>query len=198
MITSYDIGSLAARVKLTVLATRSGGVIRSGLVWRLKGSNQEYTSQAAQPILDIPAGEYMISLTYTGKIHELSTVTVAKNTLTDLLFTLADAGEYQPDGYHAEFDATQNFERRLSDRQDQERFGHAELPLHDPNVPKGDQGVHFQDHPLLNTAQFDGMEAKVNPQPSENEEASEKTLELILQHQNELKNNPNSTPKLTR
>lgn len=189
MIITHDIGSLAARIKLTALAAREGGVIRSGLEWRLKGSNQEHVSQVALPVLDLPAGDYAISLSYKGKIHELSRVSLAKNTLTDLLFSLAD---------EADFDSTQNFERRLADRQAQERFGHAELPLHAPNAPKGDQGVQFQGHPLLNTAQFDGMEAKVNPQPSENEEASEKTLELILQQQNQLRNNPNSTPKLTR
>lgn len=189
MIITHDIGSLAARIKLTVLAARDGGVIRSGLEWRLKGLNQEYTSQAAQPVLDLPAGEYAISLAYKGKTHEFPKAQLTKNTLTDLLYSLAD---------EVDFDASQNFDRRSADRHDQERFGHAELPLHDPNAPKGDQGVQFQGHPLLNTAQFDGMEAKVNPQPSENEEASEKTLELILQQQNQLQNNPNSIPKLTR
>ncbi len=189
MIITYDIGSLAARIKLTALAARDGGVIRSGLEWRLKGPNQAYTSLEAQPVLDLPAGEYEISLSYKGRTHELSTVKLAQNTLTDLLFSLAD---------EVEFDTTQNFDRRLADRHDQERFGHAELPLHDPNTAKGDQGIQFQGHPLLNTAQFDGMEAKISPQPDKNEEASEKTLELILQHQNALKNNPNSTPKLTR
>lgn len=189
MITTHDIGSLAARVKLTALAAHEGGVIRGGLEWRLKGPNQAYNSLEAQPTLDLPAGEYEISLIYKNRTHELATVKLAKNTLTDLVFSLTD---------EVEFDAGQNFDRRVADRYEQERFGHAELPLHDPNAPKGEQGVQFQGHPLLNTAQFDGMEAKVNPQPSENEEASEKTLELILQKQNQLQNNPNSAPKLTR
>lgn len=190
MIITHDIGSLAARVKLTALAAREGGVIRSGLEWRLKGPSQEYTSREAQPVLDLPAGEYAISLTYKNRTHELATVQLAKNTLTDLVFSLAD---------EVEFDTTQNFDRRLADRQAQERFGHAELPLHDPNAPKGDQpGVQFQGHPLLNTAQFDGMEAKISPQPDKNEEASERTLEHILQKQAALQNNPHSAPKLTR
>lgn len=189
MIITYDIGSLAARIKLTALAARDGGVIRSGLEWRLKGSNQGYTSLEAQPVLDLPAGEYQVGLVYKNRTYEFSSYRLAKNTLTDLVFSLVD---------EVEFDTTQNFDRRLADRQAQERFGHAELPLHDPNAPKGDQGVHFQGHPLLNTAQFDGMEAKISPQPDKNEEASEKTIELVLQKQAALQNNPNSAPKLTR
>ncbi len=203
MIVTHNIGILSARIRLVALKVRHGGVLRQGLDWRLisKGAlaaNQEplYASQQAQPTLDIPAGTYDIELTYRDKLYCLAQdVELKQNTHTDAVFVLDAAGEYeQESGYHINFDEGLDYERRVAERESQQKFAEATMPLRDPHQPKGDHGVQFQGHPLLNSAQFDGMEAKVNPQPSENEDANAKSAQLILQKQAQLQHANVSAP----
>lgn len=195
MVTTYHIGSIVARLKLTALRARHGEVIRDGLSWRLTSQGNrsaEYKQDEAQPEMGLPEGAYQIEATYNNKTYLLAkSVFLAKNTLTDFVFILDLAGEI------GAFEAEKDYFRRELDRKAQQKFGLHSSPLHDPNRPKMPGGG-LPGHPLLNTAQFDGMEPKINPQPSENEQATAKTIELQLQKQQALQHGAHSTPILTR
>ncbi len=194
MIVTYNIGSLAARLKLAGINYLNGGVIQHDLSWRVQRLGEDalphtdavYESDRAQVVFDIASGNYRIVAIYQGEEIDCGEVVLKKNTLTDCVFIFNQAGEMGADGdYFADPDVDVEYERRKVERSEQSSFGPADLPVRDPNPisPEG-QGEGFQSHPLLkNSAQFDGVEANMTVQPSENRQAVEMTLQNQLQNQ---------------
>jgi len=196
VIVTYNIGIIAARVKLTAIQGLHGGVLHAGVRWTIArigkpAANQqgEYVSENPQTQLDVLDGSYKVSAHYQEEDFELGQLVLEKNTLTDAVFILKKSGEYNAEeGYYSDIDELIEHGRRGDDRSEQAKHGNATTPLREPysNDQQGDLGAGQQvkAHPLLkNSAQFDGMEDKVNPEPSENNEAFEKGLELQRQAQ---------------
>lgn len=202
MTVTYNIGSLAACVQLTAVAGWHGNIIRAGLQWQLLArsaltANQptRYVSESSPARFDLPEGTYNLQVFYQNNTHDFGEYTFKKNTLTDLMFVLHDANRFDSEeGYYADYDPLQEYARRVEQRGEQAKYGNATTPLTDPYRPEAGEKSGYIAHPLLQNAQFDGIEPKVNPQPSENHDAIAKELEL--QHQSRPR--PDATPKPSR
>ena len=189
MIVTYNTASPAAQIQLALLKSLSGEVIHAGLKWELQGK-QTYTSNEAQPTLEALPGTYKIKATYEKQTHELGELELAQRTLTNVVFSLNVTGRFEEGGeYFSDYDAVQENERRQQERVDQSQFGISTTPLKDPYA-RDDQGNQFATHPLLQNAQFDGMENNVKPVPEDNTVAVQKSYDHQLANQNK----PGTTP----
>jgi len=198
MIITYNIGILGAGLKLTGLASLQGQVIQHGLQWQLHRISDRpeqekiVISEEAQALFTVTADLYHIYAIYRGETIDCGEVQLAQNTLTDAIFVFE---HIDVDGdFFAEFSNVQDFNRRVSEREQQlDKYGAATLPLRDPNLnlPPGENSIPA--HPLLkDSVQFDGVPPDVRPEPSQNEMA----LQLTLAAQNNLTTAP--TPSLNR
>ncbi len=207
---SYNIGSLHAELRLTAVSA-SGLVLREGLRWQLipvqvtARAEKEYVSEEAQPLFQVPQGNYAVLVTHGDREIKVEDIHLERNARTDLVI-LIDLGErdketnYYPD--EVEFDGLSEYERRSQDREDQRVYALSEGEIKDPYRQKNDSGNAIPAHPLLaEAAQFDGVGPENTPLPDQNPD-SEKNLEL--QYANQLQNNltnssaPTSAPTLSR
>lgn len=200
-IVTYDIGILGAQIKLTALSSKQGHILREGCSWELKKlekNNQEeakvYAMEAAQHSMIVPAGRYAIHFIRDSQDKQgcLSEVELKQNTLTDIVFIFEDSSI--EDEYFADHDDNDDFSRRQQERDDQSIYGGATLPLRDPNAPKGEMGVEFMAHPLLQTTQFDGIPPDMRADPHENHMA----LQLTLQNKLAASASPSVSPNISR
>jgi len=209
MTTTYNIGSLAAHLKLAAIHTRHGNVIREGLVWQLKPAKKNspaeiFISEEAQPLFQIIEGKYSLSVLHDQKTIKLGEIYLEKNTLTDLIFLLHAQGRDDPNEEYFisdEIDTASEYERRQLERKGERQFGATDNPLHHPSQfqQSGELASAMntiQAHPLLaNKTQFDGIADNLRDDPRTNEEAIEKTLTLAYQKQ--LQAQPGMTPGIT-
>ncbi|OGO90756.1 MAG: hypothetical protein A3F10_06710 [Coxiella sp. RIFCSPHIGHO2_12_FULL_42_15] len=199
MIVTHNIGSLAAELKLTLLSSISGFVVREHLQWQL----QSFSSTKKMDISDDPIvlfsvteGEYSIVALYQGERFEFGAVSLAKNTRTDMVFILANGAVRSSEDYFSDYDALVDFSRRQQERELQSKFGFATLPLRNPHHQiQGDYGSQIMAHPLLqDSTQFDGVPPDIRPDASENTQA----LQLTLAQRLAAAPGPTTTPSLTR
>ena len=194
MIITYNIGSLAAELKVMLLSSISGLAIRQGLCWQLHAVSKpdKVVAEKSEPIplFSITEGEYTILAVYQDSLLMLGSVKLAKNTRTDMVFMLVDGLIQSSEDYFCEYDAKEWFACRQQERELQSTHGFATLPLRDPSTHmQGDYGSQLQAHPLLRDAvQFDGVPPSIRPDPSENKEALQLTLAQRLMQ------TPNATP----
>ena len=182
MIITYQIGSLAAELKVMLLSSVNGLAVRQGLTWQLRpvsnSNNPMLETDQAIGFFSMTEGEYAIAALYQGELLELGQVMLLKNTRTDIVFILADGAIRSSEDYFFEYDAKEWFACRQQERELQSVHGFATLPLRDPSMQmQGDYGSQLQAHPLLRDAvQFDGVPPSIRPDPSENKEALQLTL----------------------
>lgn len=203
MVTSYNTHSPSAQIKLTAIRAGHGGLIHDGLAWKLtptqgaEGIQQPvYHSDDAQAELTIVPGEYQIHATYQQKEIDCGAESFEKNTAKDLVFVLNTEDFFDADRqYSAETDSFLEYDRRRADREFEIPLGEIVTPVKDPNKKSG-LGSQIAAHPLLSQeAQFDGMPPEITPDPTENEEATQKAeLQLQQQLQNQAQPGPSVSP----
>lgn len=199
MITTYNAGLLAAQLKLTLLASINGLVIREDLQWQLcsLASNKIHTSDHGIALFSVAEGEYIISATYQSETLDFGQVKLLKNTRTDMVFILSKRTVTTSDDYFSDYDPIEDHARRQQERNLQsDRHGFAEMPLRQvDNQSQGELGSGYPPHPLLTDAkQFDGVPPNIRPDPSENTEA----LQLTLAHKLAAAPSAATTPSLSR
>lgn len=173
-------------LKLMLLQSLHGRVVRTGLVWRVStiGASvpaQTWHSDQAFATFTLPAGRYAITVEFQGSEHRLGELELAARTCTDVAYYLP-ASVRVTDDYFFEYDPNQWFACRAQERELQSAHGFATLPLRDPNqAPTGEQGIQLKSHPLLRDAvQFDGVPPDIRPEPSQNRVALQLTLSQRL------------------
>ncbi len=193
MAITHKINSLAAQLRLTAVMAGQYQVIHDGLKWELfpddegKGPHSEtsYQSSEAQPLFEVFAGMYRLVVTYGEDTLEVTNIDLRAGTLRDEVIIIGqplEGGDSEV-SYHIDdadaFNLETEYERRQIEREGQNKYGQAATGLSVPpaqNESGLGQAVHqsLQDHPLLAAkAQFDGIEAKMNPLPADNQEAVE-------------------------
>lgn len=209
MTVTYNIGILAAQLRLTAIRTRHGNVIREGLVWQLKAKKREksYESLEAQPLFQVPGGKYHIEGTLHETYFSVGAINLERNTRTDLVLFIAQnrlPGDYDPDEEffikREEMSEFTDTERRKLNRKAQRSYGAASGPLHhfdakmEHSGELGNTMKNLHAHPLLaNKTQFDGVPDDLRlDNPAFNEEGIANTIELTLQKH--LANQPGFTP----
>jgi hypothetical protein len=201
MVTSYSTGSPSAQVKLTAIHSGHGGVVHNELRWKLvpadeKGQATIYQSDIAQPTLTVIPCSYKIYAVFQGNEISCGEEKLDKNTYSDLVFILNTSDLFNSEKqYSAETDPLLEYDRRRADREFELPLGEIVTPVKDP-YHKPEMGSQFASHPLLNNAQFDGMPPQITPDPTENEEASQKA-ELQLQQQLQLQQAAQATPSVS-
>jgi hypothetical protein len=208
MSVTYNIGSLAAHLKLTAISMRHGKIVRTRLSWRLTNVNNKkvYESKTAQSLFEVTQGKYMLEAVYDKTPYHFGEVSLERNTETDLVVLLqaASTGKYDPEEEYfilpKEMTDESEYERRKKERLGQRKYGAANGPLHHFDAAaqyQGELGMTKQNlhsHPLLAHAQFDGVtpDSLRIDNPSTNEEGLAKTIELTLAKQ--LGNQPGFNP----
>lgn len=198
MIVTYNIGILAAKLKLTALSSHDGRVIRHEIQWQLESadSEQSHDNPNAQAEFVVTEGSYRIFVHYREEKLDLGLIELQKNTLTDAIFILNN-GEFVSGGdYFSDYDAQVDFIRRSTERELQSEHGSASMPLRDPDSNiQGEMGAQVMAHPLLaDKAQFDGVPPDMRPDPSENKEAVELTLSAQLTNAPGMTSSPTPSP----
>lgn len=211
MSVTYDIGTLAAELKLTAISARHGGVIRHGLQWYLKFVKRQkiYESTEAQPLFQVPGGIYTIEVIHNSTPYIFDKVTLERNTHTDLVILLqaSSSADYDPNEEYfinsKDITSISENERRKMERQGQRKYGIASGPLHEFDAAmqhSGELGSTMKGllaHPILaDKAQFDGISPDLRvDNPDSNEEGLAKTIQLTLQKQLDNQPGPNPGPR---
>ena len=198
MSVTYNIGSLAAELQLTAISARHGGVIHRDLQWSLTSVKREkiYESTKAQPLFQVPGGQYTIQVCYQSKSYTFGEVILERNTCTDLVILLQSFSV--DDDPNAEYFIDQKEignidenDRRKMERQGQRKYGGCSGPLHEFDANQqysGELGSTMKSllaHPLLaDKTQFDGTAPDLRiDNPDSNEDGLAKTIQLTLQKQ---------------
>jgi hypothetical protein len=202
MVTSYNTGSPSAQIKLTAVHSGHGGVIRENLRWTLTPINTgpnlvSHQSHQAQINFTVIPGTYQIFALYQENEIDCGQEQLLGNTAIDLVFILNPSDLFHPERqYSAKTDPFFEYDRRKADRESELKHGGMATPLKDPSY-KPEMGSQLSRHPLLDHAQFDGIPPQITPDPTENEEASNKAelqLQQQLQHQQAAQATPSVTP----
>src|SRR3990167_6407641 len=184
MIVTYNRGIQKAELELTSVRALEGRVITEGVIWTIADSvgRTLARSEEARPIFVLEPGQYQLRVAYRGRETAVGPYELQRDTLTNMLILLQEGQAYPSEnGYYVDSDPILEYERRVLDRGVQAKWGSATNPIKDPyHQPTGES--HLASHPVLaQTAQFDGVEPTVSPEPEQNDLALEKTL--TLQHQ---------------
>jgi hypothetical protein len=202
MVTSYNTGSPSAQITLTAIHSGHGGVVREDLTWRLAATDKQaqtplYQVDNAQIELTVIPGTYQLFAVYKKSDIDYGQVELKKNTAVNLVFILNDNDLFNSEKqYDAKTDAFLEYDRRRADRGFELPLGEMATPVKDP-YHKPEMGSQLSAHPLLDNAQFDGIPPQITPDPTENEEASNKAelqLQQQLQHQQAAQATPSVTP----
>lgn len=148
------------------------------------------TSRDANPLFVVPPGIYRLEVSHDAlgdKVVE--NIQLLAGTLTDEVIYL---GETQIDdseeNFHLNdedaFNTEREYDRRLADRQAEAKYGDMAAEIRRPDILGPEAGFDqaqqmaaqtgLQSHPLVgNSPQFDGVDAKLNPNVSENVHAAE-------------------------
>ena len=202
MSVEYPIKSLAARVNLRAIQALHGQVITKDLTWTLSATHNDkiHTSHDAQASLNLHAGTYLLAVSWGQRQFDFGEITLRRSYCRDIIISLYESGEPNGDeeGYFVNPDEVSKqteHARRSMDRNDQTQFGLANGELADPNPPQGEMGQGFASHPLLDSAQFDGVAPEVSSQPEHNTEAVQKQIQHLKQAQ--MQNMPSQAPTPT-
>lgn len=206
MAVKYPIESLGSRLEISAISALHGQLITDALSWDIAPLDKQkpsINSSDAQPSLELHPGKYKIELIWQqqGSI-DAGEITLQQGFCHDVVVLVHEAGTPdREEGYFVSDDEVNKhseYNRRQQERDSQRVFGVAAGPLADPTIKKAEgAGQSIASHPLLSqSAQFDGVAPEISNEPTINEEATEKTKELILQNQlqAQLQNNPNITP----
>lgn len=189
MIESYSnqIAPGQAKLTLTAISKRHGSIIQDNLLWTMieKKTQKKYFSEKAQPIFELPIGEYQLSVTHQNQKISADDLSLRPQMNHDHVILLEIWGterEMEEGEIYIvdpeEVTKVTEYERRELERQGQREYGVAAGPLASPYIEQG-QGLPFARHPLISmAAQFDGVGPTLNPDPNENQEALAKRLEL--------------------
>lgn len=199
----YPIASLAARLRLSAIRALHGQVIRDDLSWQitsLTDQTQTYDSQDAQACFDLYAGSYQVRVQWQEKTITPETVQLRRGYCLDIVILLNETGEpVTGEGYFVDSDEiTQHteFARRQIEREWEREISAIHGALADPTVKQDGQGMQIAAHPLLQLAQFDGMDQNISSDP-QTSAAAEKELQLQKQLQMSLQQQHLSTPSPT-
>lgn len=200
MSVEYPIASLASRLRLSAIRALHGQLITQDISWKITpsaDSSEPILSNNAQPIIELHAASYQITAHWNNREIDCGKVILRRGYCRDVVVLMHEAGEPETDeGYFVdseEVNKLSEHQRRILERDQQRRFGQANGPLANPNPPQGENGQAYAQHPLLDVAQFDGIDPSASSEPAVNQEATEKTLELQLQEQ--LQNAPSTAPR---
>ena len=202
MATSYNTGSPSAQVKLTAIRSSHGGVLHEDLGWKLVSVDKQanpaiYQSDQPQVELTTIPGAYQVFALYKQNEIDCGQTELNGNTAVDLVFILNDDDLFNSEKqYSAETNPFFEYDRRRADRGFELPLGEMATPVKDP-YHKPEMGSQLSAHPLLDNAQFDGIPPQITPDPTENEEASNKAelqLQQQLQHQQAAQATPSITP----
>lgn len=189
-------------------------VITQDLYWQItdqhKASKQStVVSESSNPSFDLLPGTYDLEVTYGNQIVTVADINlVAGERLSQVviiggdpkgegvaIYDLYDDDDFNPDS---------EFVRRQMERDGQRQYGLEADELIAPASgsdfnyidPDAQRAAGSMPHPILsNKAQFDGIEAKVNPSVERNPDAAERTLQNRLAAQAKPAYDPGSTPK---
>jgi hypothetical protein len=215
-----------ARLQLTAVTLKSGQyeVLTEGLHWRLRATKQfskrknqkeHFNAVEARPCFVVPAGVYDLTLEHTALgTREVHRIVLQENTLTDEIVYLGSVDiDDSEENYHLnnddDFNVDREHARRGQDREGQRKFGAAAEDLRQPEIVGPEAGFGeaqqvaqqsgMQSHPLLsNSAQFDGVAAKMNPNLTENVHAAEAQVEPSLQPGAKAQQQPSTAPTMQR
>ena len=110
MVTTYNIGSPSAEIKLTAIMAAHGGVVYDSIAWELHDSDENkpnhvlYKSGDSQASLLVKPGYYRVFIQYAGEMIDCGLEELEKNTSTDRVYILNDDGLFdetkQYEHYH--------------------------------------------------------------------------------------------------
>lgn len=192
----------SARLQLTAVSLAKGEyqVVTGQLVWRLLVTYRSDEKKAAQPesfishedrpLFVLAPGVYRLEVSHAELGDKsVENIQVLAGTLTDeVIYLGATQIDDSEENFHLnddeDFNVNQEYERRLADRQSESKYGDMAAEIRQPDILGPDAGFEqaqqvanesgMQSHPLLaNSPQFDGVDAKLNPNTSENVHAAE-------------------------
>ena len=191
-----------ARLSLKAVEAREGQlqVIEQGLLWELtkldkkdqplEASRQE--SIEAKPLFEVYPGNYHLAVTFENRTIEIAKLKLEAGKIVDELI-IFQQGDSQVGDYHVDPDEVNlhsEHERRQLERDGQRKFGVAVEGLRSPDIAamlqenQGqlmDMGMGVQAHPILSqSAQFDGVAAKLTQDASQNQHAAEAQIQPEL------------------
>jgi hypothetical protein len=181
--------------------------IQRDLYWRLLSDNVSVDSRESAPLFVVAPGTYRLIVSHPeyGEKEVHGIVLNAAEPQDELVYLGQTGIDDSEENYHlndnAEFDSDKEYQRRVADRAEEQRYGDMASELRDPNLLGPEAGVDqaletaqqngLQSHPVLGqAAQFDGVAAKMNPNVAENVHAAEAQKDPELQ--------PGAKPKLGR
>ncbi len=215
-----------ARLQLTCVTLKGGQYqqLVDQLHWRVRATKlndnsrnvqEQFNATDASPLFVVSPGIYEVEV-----IHDelgdktISNVVLKADTLTDEVVYLGHVDiDDQEENYHLndqeDFNVHAEHGRRQMDRDDQAKFGLAANGLRAPEIIGPDAGFGqaqqvaaqsgMQAHPLLsNSAQFDGVAAKMNPDLTNNVHAAEAQVSPELRPGAQPTPGPSTAPTLRR
>ena len=194
--------SICAELSLSAISSLQGRVVTSDLKWSLTAA-KTYVDDNAKALFRVPAGTYVITAIYKNKEIKVGEVKLVQSKLLSRIILLQELGGNDRDEAYfiseQDLDKVSEFTRRQQERAGLEgQFELAGGPLASPY--QGDtMGQGFAQHPLLQSAAFDGLPPDMKNDPAQNETAVQKQLEHTHQLQQQLGSAPTmSTPSPTR
>ena len=215
-----------AQLQLTAVTLKGGQyqVLTKDLHWRLRAQKhfskrknlQEYfNSTQSRPLFVVPSGVYTVIVEHAefGE-KEVHNITLKENTFSDEIIYIGNVDiDDQEENYHLHgddsFNVDREHDRRQRDRESQRKYGLAAAELRQPEIVGPEAGFGeamgvaqqsgMQAHPLLsNSAQFDGVAAKMNPNLTENVHAAEAQVQPELRPGAKPQPGMSSAPTLNR
>lgn len=213
----------SARLQLTAVSLAKGEyqLLTEGLYWRItqeldaKGQALSQprveTSRDARVLFVLVPGRYSVQVSH-GELGDktVDNIVLQAGSLTDeVIYLGATEIDDNEENFHLnddeDFNVELEHERRLADRQVESKFGDLAAELRDPEILGPEAGFEqaqqvanqsgLQSHPLVgNSPQFDGVDAKLNPNTSENVHAAEAQKNPELRPGQEPAPAPSSSP----
>ena len=185
--------SICAELSLIAISSLQGHVIDSDLTWALKSGTKSYTEASAKALFRAAPGEYKIIATHKNKDIAVGSVKLIQGKRVSRVILLHEIGGNDGEPYFvsdSELDKLSEFTRRQLERSGLEgQFDLTGGPLADP-YQRESSGQGFAQHPLLQSAAFDGLPPDLKIDPAQNDTAVQKQLDLKHQHQHQLASSP--------
>ena len=190
--------SLCAELSLSAISSLQGRIVTDNLQWSLSGA-KTYLEDSAKAVFRVPAGTYLITAIYKNKEIKVGEVKLVQAKLLSRIILLQELGGNDSEEAYfiseQDLDKVSEFTRRQQERAGLEgQFDLAGGPLASPYQGET-MGQGFAQHPLLQSAAFDGLPPDMKNDPAQNETAVQKQLEHTHQLQQQLSSAPTiSTP----
>jgi hypothetical protein len=185
--------SLCAELSLSAISSLQGRIVTDNLQWSLSGA-KKYLEDSAKAVFRVAAGTYTITAIYKNKEIKVGEVKLVQAKLLSRIILLQELGGNDSDEAYfiseQDLDKVSEFTRRQQERAGLEgQFDLAGGPLASPYQGET-MGQGFAQHPLLQSAAFDGLPPDMKNDPAQNETAVQKQLEHTHQLQQQLGNAP--------